>query len=117
MAYACERCASTVNTVTNRWLAISLFDNPRVTRSTTCCSLGVNSPSAADRRPLTRLSSERARLTHPVHPHSFSFTIPANATSAVIQVNGVLDLSSSASDACQGNGFNVAMTITGQQLP
>ncbi|MFI5035794.1 MAG: hypothetical protein ACHQFZ_06280 [Acidimicrobiales bacterium] len=46
-----------------------------------------------------------------------SLTVPASGTSAVVQVNGVLDLSSSALDTCQGNAFNVPVTATGQQLP
>ena len=47
----------------------------------------------------------------------FSLSIPANGTSSSIQVNSVLDLSASATDGCQGNGFSVPMTVTGQQLP
>jgi len=47
----------------------------------------------------------------------FALTIPASGTSTAIQVNSVLDLSSSALDTCQGNGFNVPITVTGQQLP
>jgi hypothetical protein len=47
----------------------------------------------------------------------FNLTVPANGTSSVTQVNAVLDLSSSALDACQGNVFNVTVTVTGQQLP
>ncbi|MGO9557456.1 MAG: hypothetical protein ACLPQS_06330 [Acidimicrobiales bacterium] len=46
-----------------------------------------------------------------------SITIPANGTSPTVEVNAVLDLSSAASDACQGNGFNVPITATGQQVP
>jgi hypothetical protein len=46
-----------------------------------------------------------------------SITVPADGTSAALQVNGVLDLSSSAGDTCQGNGFTVPMTVTGQQVP
>jgi hypothetical protein len=46
-----------------------------------------------------------------------SLTVPANGTSAAIQVNAVLDLSSSATDACQGNLFDVPVTATGQQVP
>jgi hypothetical protein len=47
----------------------------------------------------------------------FSLTVAASGTSPVTQVNGVLDLSSSATDTCQGNGFNVPMTVSGVQLP
>jgi hypothetical protein len=47
----------------------------------------------------------------------FNMTIPASGTSTVQQVNAVLDLSVNATDACQGNAFNVPMTVTGQQLP
>ena len=47
----------------------------------------------------------------------FSITVPASGTSPSVQVNAVLDLSSSATDACQGNSFNVPVTVTGQQLP
>jgi hypothetical protein len=43
--------------------------------------------------------------------------IPANGTSSTVQVNSVLDLSSSALDTCQGNEFTVPITVTGQQLP
>jgi len=46
-----------------------------------------------------------------------SLTVPANGTSSAVQVNAVLDLSSSATDACQGNGFDVPVTVTGQQVP
>jgi len=46
-----------------------------------------------------------------------SLLIPASGTSSAIQVNGVLDLSSAATDACQGNLFNVPVTATGQQVP
>lgn len=47
----------------------------------------------------------------------FSQQVAANATSTAIQVNGVLDLSSAATDGCQGNSFSVPITVTGQQLP
>ncbi len=47
----------------------------------------------------------------------FNLTVPANGTSSVTQVNAVLDLSSAALDGCQGNAFNVPITVTGQQLP
>jgi hypothetical protein len=46
-----------------------------------------------------------------------SLTIPAGGTSPAVQVNGVLDLSASATDTCQGNLFNVPITASGQQLP
>jgi hypothetical protein len=46
-----------------------------------------------------------------------SLTIPASGTSGLLEVSGVLDLSSSATDACQGNSFTVPITISGQQLP
>ena len=44
-----------------------------------------------------------------------SIQVPANGTSSAIQVNSVLDLSSTATDACQGNGFTVPLTVTGTQ--
>lgn len=47
----------------------------------------------------------------------FNLTVPASGTSAMIQVNSVLDLATSATDACQGIGFSVSLTVTGQQLP
>jgi hypothetical protein len=47
----------------------------------------------------------------------FNMTIPASGTSSVTQVNAVLDLSASATDTCQGNSFNVPVTMTGVQLP
>lgn len=43
--------------------------------------------------------------------------VPANGTSSALEVTSVLDLSSSATDACQGNGFTVPITASGQQLP
>jgi hypothetical protein len=43
--------------------------------------------------------------------------VPANGTSPEIQVNAVLDLSASAGDSCQGNGFTVPVTVSGQQIP
>lgn len=46
-----------------------------------------------------------------------SVTVPADGTSPVEQVNSVLDLSSSATDTCQGNGFTVPITLSGQQVP
>ena len=47
----------------------------------------------------------------------FNLTVAGNATSGQIQVNSVLDLSFNATDACQGIGFSVPVTISGQQLP
>jgi hypothetical protein len=47
----------------------------------------------------------------------FNLTIAASGTSTVQQVNAVLDLSGNATDTCQGNAFNVPMTLTGVQLP
>ena len=47
----------------------------------------------------------------------FNLTVPATATSNQIQVNSVLDLAFSAPDACQGIGFSVSVSVTGQQLP
>jgi hypothetical protein len=46
-----------------------------------------------------------------------SVTVPAAGTSSALEVNGVLDLSSSATDTCQGNSFNVPLTVTGQEIP
>lgn len=45
----------------------------------------------------------------------FNLAVPANATSSALEVNAVLDLSLSATDGCQGNGFSVPVTATGQQ--
>jgi|HubBroStandDraft_1064217.scaffolds.fasta_scaffold312655_2 hypothetical protein len=47
----------------------------------------------------------------------FSLTIPAAGTSPAVEVNAVLDLSTSATDACQGGSFNVPVTVTGTQVP
>ena len=47
----------------------------------------------------------------------FNLTVPANGVSNQIQVNSVLDLAFSATDSCQGVGFSVTVTVTGQQLP
>lgn len=47
----------------------------------------------------------------------FNLQIPASGTSSVTQVNSVLDLSVNALDSCQGNAFNVPVTMTGVQLP
>lgn len=47
----------------------------------------------------------------------FNLTVPANLTSGMIQVNSVLDLALSATDSCQGIGFSVPLTVSGQQLP
>jgi hypothetical protein len=46
-----------------------------------------------------------------------NLTVAANGTSSAVQVNNVLDLSSSATDACQGNAFTVPVTVSGQQVP
>ncbi len=46
-----------------------------------------------------------------------SLTIPADGTSAAVQVNGVLDLASTATDTCSGNSFNVPVTVSATQLP
>lgn len=46
-----------------------------------------------------------------------SITIPADGTSSAEEIASVLDLSSSATDACQGNGFTVPMTVSGTQVP
>jgi hypothetical protein len=43
-------------------------------------------------------------------------SVPADGTSSAIEVNSVLDLSSSATDACQGNAFSVPLTVTGEQV-
>lgn len=51
----------------------------------------------------------------PSAPTSVSISIPANGTSATVAVPGVLDLLHSAPDGCQGQSFNVQMTITGTQ--
>jgi hypothetical protein len=48
-------------------------------------------------------------------PTSASISVPANATSGALQVNGVLDLAHAAPDGCQGVAFNVPVTVTGVQ--
>jgi hypothetical protein len=48
-------------------------------------------------------------------PTSVSVSIPANSPSNVFSIGGVLDMSHSAPDGCQGVQFNVPMTITGVQ--
>jgi hypothetical protein len=48
-------------------------------------------------------------------PTSVSLAVPANATSAVFQINGVLDLAHSAPDGCQGVQFNVPVTVSGAE--
>jgi hypothetical protein len=48
-------------------------------------------------------------------PTSASISIPANNTTAVTTVNGVLDLAHSALDGCQGVTFTVPVTVTGTQ--
>lgn len=42
-----------------------------------------------------------------------SISIPANSSSAAVSVPGVLLLSHSAPDGCQGVSFDVSMTVTG----
>jgi hypothetical protein len=48
-------------------------------------------------------------------PTSVSLPVPANGTSGAFQVFGVLDMSHSAPDGCQGVVFNVPVTVTGTQ--
>lgn len=48
-------------------------------------------------------------------PTTVSIPVPANGTSGVVQINGVLDLSHSAPDGCQGVVFNVPVTASGVQ--
>jgi hypothetical protein len=48
-------------------------------------------------------------------PTSLSVAIPANTTSAALQINGVLDLAHSAPDGCQGVVFDIPVTVTGVQ--
>ncbi|HEX6489404.1 MAG TPA: hypothetical protein VF137_11120 [Candidatus Dormibacteraeota bacterium] len=48
-------------------------------------------------------------------PSAVSISVPANATSATLNVPGVLVLAHSAPDGCQGVSFNVPMTVTGTE--
>ena len=48
-------------------------------------------------------------------PTTVNLTVPANGTSGAFQVFGVLDMSHSAPDGCQGVVFNVPVTVTGTQ--
>lgn len=48
-------------------------------------------------------------------PTTISLNIPANSTSPLQQVNGVLDLAHTAGNGCQGVAFNVGITVTGTQ--
>ena len=49
-------------------------------------------------------------------PTTVSISIPANDTSGVtVGVPGVLDLSHSAPNGCEGQSFTISMTITGAQ--
>jgi hypothetical protein len=48
-------------------------------------------------------------------PTSASIAIPANSTVTDQQINGVLDLSHSAPNGCQGVAFDVSLTVSGTQ--
>jgi hypothetical protein len=48
-------------------------------------------------------------------PTTDSLPIAAGATVSAIQFNGVLDLSHTAPDGCQGVAFNIPLTVTGTQ--
>jgi hypothetical protein len=48
-------------------------------------------------------------------PSTTSIVIPANSSSALTTVPGVLDLSHAAPNGCQGVGFQVPVTVTGTQ--
>jgi len=65
----------------------------------------------------TACASSLISLDSSAPTSGFNLQISANGTSTALQVNSVLDLSSSATDTCQGNGFSVPVTVTGQQLP
>jgi hypothetical protein len=51
----------------------------------------------------------------PNAPTSVDISVPANTTSGAVQINGVLDLSHSAPDGCQGVAFVVPVTVAGAQ--
>ena len=48
-------------------------------------------------------------------PTTVSITVPAASTASNVQVNGVLDLTHSAGNGCQGVAFTVPVTVTGAQ--
>lgn len=48
-------------------------------------------------------------------PTTANVVLAANAPATTITVNGVLDLAHTAGDGCQGNIFNISLTVTGVQ--
>jgi hypothetical protein len=48
-------------------------------------------------------------------PTASSVSIGANSTASAIQINGVLDLSHSAPNGCQGVAFDIPVTVSGAQ--
>jgi hypothetical protein len=48
-------------------------------------------------------------------PTTINITVPANTTSGALQIFGVLDLSHSAPDGCQGVEFLAPVTVSGAQ--
>ena len=48
-------------------------------------------------------------------PATASLPVAANAAAGPFTVNGVLDLAHSAGDGCQGQSFNIPLTVTGTQ--
>jgi hypothetical protein len=48
-------------------------------------------------------------------PTTVSISIPAASTASAVQINGVLDLTHTAPNGCQGVAFDIPMTVTGAQ--
>ncbi|HLN16524.1 MAG TPA: hypothetical protein VK277_07235 [Acidimicrobiales bacterium] len=48
-------------------------------------------------------------------PTTVSISVPANTTTSLLSINGVLDLSHSAPPGCQAVAFDTTMTVTGTQ--
>lgn len=48
-------------------------------------------------------------------PTTLNFPVAANTTSAALQIDGVLDLSATAPNGCQGLVFSVPVTVSGSQ--
>jgi hypothetical protein len=48
-------------------------------------------------------------------PTTVSIAVPAATTLPAVQINGVLDLASTATNGCQENAFDIVMNVTGVQ--
>jgi len=71
------------------------WGTPTSTNTTTCASSNISLDSGA--------------------PSTVSISVPAASTASDVPINGVLDLSHSAGNGCQGVAFDIAMTVTGAQ--